>query len=171
MHGGLKMKNRGRNLLVFSTSFLFLFLACRDRHPVSILHPGEQWLSWDTAEKSNFVIAYIQGYGDGIESSCNSVKEALNRVELKDEKENRYYIFDTADCRSRLQIYTKMKLSTSREPDTSTYTDVVTGFYKNYPQYRGIPYVYLMQLLKGDNPPGVNQLYSMAQTGKMITRW
>ncbi len=169
------MKKRGRELLALAASVLVLFLGCRagSKPPqdVSILHPGEQWLSWGSAQRSTFVIAFLQGYGDGISGGCNSAKEALSTTELKDMKDNRYYIFDTADCRSRVPIYTKMKLYTSAEPDTSAYTNVITGFYQNYPQYRSIPYIYLMQLLRGNNPPGVNELYSMAQTGKMITRW
>jgi hypothetical protein len=171
MNGEQKMKNRSRELLAIATSVLFLFLGCGRQHPVSILHPGEQWLSWGSAEKSTFVIAYLQGYGDGISGGCNSAKEALSSAELKNTKDNRYYIFDLANCRSRIPVFTKVKLHTSGEPDTSAYTDVITEFYEKYPQYREIPYIYLMQLLKGDNPPGVSELYSMAQTGKMVTRW
>jgi hypothetical protein len=171
------MKNRSRELLAFAVSafLLLILIGCgagsKPQQDISILHPGEQWLSWNTAEKTSFVIAFLQGYGDGISGGCNSAKEALSKVELKDTSDNRYYIFDLADCRSRVPIYTKLKLSTSAAPDASAYTNVITGFYQNYPQYRNIPYIYLMQLLKGDNPPGVNELYTMAQTGKMITRW
>jgi hypothetical protein len=175
MENQKKMKSRSRELLTYAASVLVLFLGCRagskPSQDISILHPGEQWLSWSAAEKGTFVIAFLQGYGDGISSGCNSAEETLSKVELKDTKDNRYYIFDAADCRSQVPIYTKLKLRTSAEPDTSAYANVITGFYENYPQYRNIPYIYLMQLLKGENPPGVNELYSMAQTGKMITRW
>jgi hypothetical protein len=169
------MKNRHREILAFAVYAFILLIGCgagsKPQQDINILHPGEQWLSWGTAQKSTFVIAFLQGYGEGISGGCNSAKEALSKTELKDTKDNRYYIFDAADCRLRVPIYTKMKLYASAEPDTSTYTNVITGFYENYPQYRNIPYIYLMQLLKGDNPPGINELYSMAQTGKMITRW
>lgn len=134
-------------------------------------HPGEHWLSWSATERNYFVIGYIQGYGDGLLGGCQAAEDTLRHLELKNTRNNHYYIFDRVNCDHQAPVYTKLTLSPISGADVSAYIDVITKFYEEHPEYREIPYLYLIQQLKGENVPTADDLNSLAHAGKIRTHW
>lgn len=158
-----------------SAALLVLLLGCGPhavrQQGATFDHPGEQWLSWSTTERNYFVIGFLQGYGDGSVEGCQTAKKNLAEIELSQSSAHHPYTFDERDCYARVPTYTKLKFEPPNEPDTSVYTKVITEFYTKYPQHRNIPYLYLMQLLKGEKVPTASDINSMAQSGSIRTHW
>jgi hypothetical protein len=127
-------------------------------------HPGVQWLSLTPTERDLIVSGYIQGYGDGKNQAC----WAADKLFENDKPQSG---FPSVRCRESVEQYSHIEFSESGVPDFSPYTNAITEFYTKHPEYRDIPYVYLMQFLTGAKHKTADDLYSMAQTGTMITRW
>ena len=132
-------------------------------------HPGIQWLSWTPTERKNFVFGYTEGYGMGIYLACRSADHLFE----KDQPhlighDNVLSTYPSARCRRSVEQYSNVKLSVSAAPDYSAYTDVITTFYRNYPEYRDIHYINLITSLAGAKLRSVDDLYSMAKQGKFF---
>jgi hypothetical protein len=135
-------------------------------------NPGLQWLSWSSIDRSNFVYGYIEGYGEGMNRACLSANDLFDkdkpRVPGHDDVPS---TFPSARSRASVDQFSSLKVDVSKGPDYSPYTDVITAFYTQHPEYRNVPFVYLMQFLTDKEHKSADDLYSMAKSGKLSTSW
>ncbi len=73
--------------------------------------------------------------------------------------------------RASVEQYTALKMDTVKGPDFGPYECAITSFYAEHPEYRNIPFIYLMQLLMGSKSKTAEELYSLAKAGNLITSW
>ena len=66
-----------------------------------------------------------------------------------------------------MEKYSKATFREGQGLDLRAYTDVVTDFYTNHPEYRGIPFFNLMKLLSDGNNKTADQIYQMALRGEL----
>jgi hypothetical protein len=111
-------------------------------------HPGQQWLSWSSLERENFVYGYILGYGHGLNEACLAADDLFEKDKPRllghDDVPS---TFPSARCRARFEQDSMVKVDLSEGPDFSPYTTVITEFYKKHPEYRDIPITLLMESL------------------------
>jgi hypothetical protein len=126
---------------------------------------GEEWLSWSPTERSAFVRGYLTGYSTGTHAACNLTDDLFGagKPHRPDEQ-------PSARCEARLETYSKYGSGGGgQEPNVTSYTDVITSFYEEHPQYRTIPFVYLMSFLSDHHFKTTEDLYQMALRGQMRT--
>jgi len=163
------MKAHGKLIVV---GLLLLALVGCKSHSLDYKNPGLQWLSWSSIDRSNFVYGYIEGYGEGMNRACLSANDLFDkdkpRVPGHDDVPS---TFPSARSRASVDQFSSLKVDVSKGPDYSPYTDVITAFYTQHPEYRNVPFVYLMQFLTDKEHKSADDLYSMAKSGKLSTSW
>src|SRR5258708_25553340 len=168
------MNMKQRRLLVVGLLLLLCF-GCKSKSPRRdqlelYRHPGVQWLSWTPAEREKFVFGYEEGYGSGTYLACRSANDLF-------ETDKPHAIgydsvpstFPSARCRANIAQYSNVKFSETMVPDFSPYTDVITSFYNQYPEYPDIHSINLMAHLAGAKLKTVDDLYSLAKEEKLAT--
>jgi hypothetical protein len=113
---------------------------------------GGEWLSWSPKERSTYVDGFITGYLQGTNRACD---------------EHHPSDMPAARCLAGVEKYSKTRHTEASGPDFSAYTEVITEFYTQHPEYRGIPFVRLLQLLNDSNNKTADELYQMALKGEM----
>jgi hypothetical protein len=130
-------------------------------------HPGQQWLSWSSSERENFVYGYILGYTFGVSEACR----AADGLFEKDQPHVFGYddvpsTFPSARCRASVAQYLDVKIDSSRVPDFSAYTTVITEFYTKHPEYRDSQIALLMEALVGTKGLTADDMYRKWTTWK-----
>ena len=159
------MNLKRNELIVIGLSLLLSTLsAAQSQHLERVelfQHPGLQWLSWTPVERENFVYGYIHGYANGMNEACLAADELF-------EKDKPHVIghdnvpssFPSARCRRSVAQYPLIKISPTKGPDFSPYTEVITEFYTKHPEYRDTLFTRLMEFLASPKNLTSDDLYS-----------
>jgi hypothetical protein len=146
-----------RAFLVAGAFSVLLLTAIVAQVPQSQRDKGQEWLSWSPAERSAFIDGFVTGYTNGSHKACLATEglfEAGQPHQLADQP--------SARCLARLEMYSK---------DFDAYTTVITDFYAKHPEYRSIPFGYLIWFLTDNQYKTADQLYQMAQKGEIRTHF
>lgn len=133
---------------------------------------GVQWLGWSEDKRDLFVFAFIDGYKQGVSEACRAgdklfdFKNGVVPAHGKDE-----IPFPSGVCRLNTGDYSGCKVGAPEGHSCGAYTDIITAFYTKHPEYRSIPFEYLMQYLTDKEHKSADDLYSMAEAGMMRTSW
>lgn len=157
--------------------FLLSLIACNSHssfsgQAFSFAHSGAEWLSWSKTERENFVFGYVDGYEAGVGRACSATDDLFDKDKPRiPGYDNVPSTFPSARCRAFMARYTAFKSDVSPGPDVGQYVDVITEFYTKRPEYRNIPFEYLMDVLAGNKAKTADDLYSMAKSGTLKTDW
>ena len=119
---------------------------------------GEEWLSLELGARRLVIIAYKAGYSDGKVNACLFADQNFEVGKPSRNPEDMVI--------SRCKAGTK---SYSEQPEF--YVDLLTGFYEKYPEYKNIPYIYLMARLYDGGVKKPEELYHLAKTGGLRTNF
>jgi len=139
---------------------------------VSPRYSGAQWLGWDEVKRDLFVFAYIDGYKRGVSDAClagDRLFDFKNGAVPEHSKDEIPY--PSTLCRENSGEYSKCKVGAPEGTSCAAYTDTITAFYTQHPEYRSIPFEYLMQFLTDKEHKSADELYSTAKSGMMRTNW
>jgi hypothetical protein len=136
---------------------------------------GGEWLSWSPSERSNYIRGYLFGRSEGILEACR-VADLLFEVDKRHTPavENHASDLPSARCLAKVNEYSKYSKGPNapdQRQDFSAYTDVITQFYTKHPEYRSIPFPYLMDHLSDEKYRTADQLAQMAQKGGLAAVW
>jgi hypothetical protein len=114
------------------------------------------------------VVAYIDGLREGIGEACEFAEGPRDPINgtLSDPSHDA-----VAKCRADTTKYSRCNEGASEGPICSVYTQIITTFYTNHPEYQNMPIEYLMYYLSDKKHKGADELYSMAKYGEMRTSW
>jgi hypothetical protein len=133
---------------------------------------GEEWLSWSPAERSAYVVGYIDGDSSGSHGACEVAQDLFGtgkRYRLGDEHHPSE--MPSARCLASVEKYSRYTYKEGLAIDLTAYTTVITEFYTKHPEYRGIPYQYLMRSLSDSKYKTAEELYQMALRGNLDTKF
>jgi len=147
------------------TGLMYISLGChrapvipvenQPKRPVAL--DGKQWLAWQSSNREDFVSVYIGGYNKGVRDAC--VLHDLDPYVKPGHP---------GDCSAKAPRYS-LKSDSAGYPDLSKYTNVLTKFYTERPEYQSIPYVRLMPYLTDQQHKTADDLHNMAKAGKFPT--
>jgi hypothetical protein len=130
----------------------------QSRRPSRGPQAGVQCLSWTQQRRGDFVDAYLAGYLGGKSDACIAAAEIFEVGKtFSDPRED-----VSQRCFRQAKSYSR---------ETSDYVTVLTEFYTKYPQFRNIPYLYLMMMLRDDEYKTADGIYQMALKGEIRTRF
>lgn len=132
---------------------------------------GGQWLTWSQSQRDSFISAYVDGYGMGISRACSGTDRSLELPKDIPPHDKDEIVVPSTLCRAGVSEYSKCKPGSPEGQVCAAYTDVITAFYSDHPEYRQIPFEYLMQYLTDDQHKSTEDLYKMARYGEMRTHW
>ena len=115
---------------------------------------GKQWLAWQNSDREDFVVAYLSGHFFGVKEACDVHDDLAPTDELK----------HAVYCRAKAPRYS-YKSDSNGNPDLSKYTNVLTTFYTDHPEYQIVPCSRLMEFLTDDQHKTADDLYKMAKAG------
>lgn len=133
---------------------------------------GAQWLGWSGLTRDIFVFAFIDGYKQGVSDACRTgdrlfdFKNGVIPAHSKDEIPS-----PSTQCRANSGQYSHCRIGAPEGQACGAYTDIITSFYTKHPEYRKIPFEYLMQYLTDEEDKNADELYSIAKSGAMRTSW
>ena len=134
-------------------------------------HPGVQWLSWSGAERDNYILGYMDGYGVGAADACLTADSLFDldkpRVFGHDDVPG---TFPSRRCLESVPKHANVKISLSTGPDFSAYTTPITEFYMKHPDQRDTSVLMLLEMLKGADKVSGDDLYSRLTTEKTPRR-
>jgi hypothetical protein len=155
-----------RRYAILVTVLMCTWLGCR-KTPVTTVEnqprrpvtpDGRQWLAWQNANREAYITAYINGYFYGVKDACYVFDDLEPTVSLR----------HAVHCRATAPRYS-YKSDVAGYPDLSKYTNVLTKFYTEHPEYQSIPYVLLMPYLADQRHKTADDLYDLAKAGKFPT--
>jgi hypothetical protein len=129
---------------------------------------GGEWLSWTPEQRATYADGFITGYLQGFDLACEATDELFEVGQphsLGDEHHPSE--IPSARCLARMEEYSRASYTETTGPDFSAYTDVITEFYTEHPEYQDVPFVELMKQLSDRNHKTADQLYQMALKGKL----
>jgi hypothetical protein len=129
---------------------------------------GAEWLAWSPGERSTYVYGFISGYQEGTREACDTAERLfgdLKTYNLGDE--HHPSDMPSARCLALVEEYSNFKYTEALGLDFTSYTNVITEFYTKHPEYQGIPFGNLLELLSDRNPKTADQLYQMALKGEL----
>jgi len=153
-----------RKYAVLVTVLMCTWLGCH-RAPVVVAtdnqkHPmppdGKQWLAWQISNREEFVSAYVGGYSVGAPDACNVFDDLEPTISLR----------HAVHCEAKAPRYS-FKSDGAGYPDLSKYTNVLTKFYTEHPEYQSISYFQLMPYLTDQEHKTADDLYKMARSGQI----
>jgi hypothetical protein len=153
-----------RTLLVAGASAVFLLVVNAGSIPPTQPDRGQEWLSWSPAERNVYIDGFVTGYQGGTHRGCE-VADELFEVG----KPHRLGNQPSARCFARLETYSKYSYKDSA--DFTAYTTVITEFYTKHPEYRGVPFFYLLSFLSDRQFKTADELYQMALKGELRTNF
>ena len=128
------------------------------RRPSRGPQAGMQWLSWTQQRRSDFVDAYLAGYLDGKSDACIAAAEIFDVGKtFSDPREDA-----SQRCFRQAKSYSR---------NISDYVKVLTDFYTKYAQFKNIPYLYLMTILRDDQYKTADGIYQMALKEEIRTHF
>jgi hypothetical protein len=157
--------------------FTSLIIGCKLNHSAdSQLHarrePGEKWLTWSGNQRDVFMAAYIDGYRAGINNACLATDQSLELKVAAASKIGAGNInLPSSVCRAGADSFSLCMADAHDDNLCGAYTQVITDFYTRHPEYRVIPVEYLMQFLVDRQQKDDSELYKMALSGSIRTKW
>jgi hypothetical protein len=150
------------------TTIALLLISCKaDKTPLEPWERGGDWISWTQSERNRYVIGFLDGYLMARHTACiaaDSLFEVGQPHRMGDEQHPTEY--PSGRCLASVDEYSRFKYINSMV-DLSAYTIPVTEFYVKHPEYRGILIPSLMEFLSDKQCSTSDQLFQMAQTGKL----
>jgi hypothetical protein len=166
--GNTTMTSSFRLVLAFclTTCSTSLFLAGQT---LSVHHySGEEWLSWNGSERDIYVRGYIDGNGWGTSSVCRTADDLFETNQGRHPGDETHPSdFPSARCLAKRPTYSKAGHDPGDLTGLSAYTGVITEFYTKHPEYRRVPFDYLMMQLNDKDFKTADQLFEMAKRGAM----
>ncbi len=146
----------------------FLLISCKtDKVRLEPWERGGEWLSWTQSERNRYVIGFLDGYLMARHTACiaaDSLFEVGQPHRMGDEQHPTE--FPSGRCLASVDEYSRFKYINSMV-DLSAYTVPITEFYAKHPEHRDIFVSSLMEFLSDKKCSTSNQLFQMAQTGKL----
>lgn len=134
------------------------------------VHPGsgEEWLSWNASERN----IYVRGYIDGNAWGTSSVCRAADLLFETNEEHHQGYAghpsdFPSERCLAKRPTYSKAHGGPNGPIGLSAYTGIITEFYTKHPEYRRVPFTFLMMYLNDKDFKTADQLFEKAKSGEM----
>jgi len=128
---------------------------------------GGEWLSWSAHERNRYVDGFISGYLKARLSACNAADnlfEVGQPHRLGDDQHPTEV--PSGRCLAAVDTYSRYKYLNS-SIDFTVYTNVITEFYTKHPEYQGIPFPHLIEVLSDKKCSTADQLYQMALKGEL----
>jgi len=148
--------------LCLATSAATFLLAGQIR-PVD-RYSGEEWLSWNGSERDIYVRGYIDGNGWGTSSVCRTADDLFETNQVRHPGDETHPSdFPSARCLAKRPTYSKAGHDPRDLTGLSAYTGVITEFYSKHPEYRRVPFDYLMMWLNDKDFKTADQLLEMAK--------
>ena len=134
---------------------------------VPSVHPGsgDQWLSWSASERDIFVSGYIDGFYAGTSRVCTAADDLFETNQGRHPGDETHPSdFPSARCLAKRPTYSKAHGSPNGPIGLSAYTGVITDFYTKHPEYRRVPFDYLLMMWLNDRDfKTADQLFEMAK--------
>ena len=145
-----------------------LLISCKaDKIQLEPWERGGDWVSWTQSERNSYFIWFLDGYLMARHTACiaaDSLFEVGKPHRMGDEQHPTEY--PSGRCLASVDEYSRFKYINSMV-DLSAYTIPVTEFYAKHPEYRGILIPSLMGFLSDKQCSTSDQLFQMAQIGKL----
>jgi hypothetical protein len=128
---------------------------------------GGEWLSWSTNERNKYVDGFISGYLKARVTACNAADnlfEVGQSHRLGDDQHPTEV--PSGRCLAAVDTYSRYKYVNSAI-DFTAYTNVITEFYTKHPEYEGIPFPLLIEVLSDKKCSTADQLYQLALKGEL----
>jgi hypothetical protein len=113
----------------------------RAKTEVATPFSAEMWLQWDKSSRMAFVLGNLRGHWDGVTDGCGDAKRAVSSLPgisgFTPEVADEMYL----DCGKYYKPSNRA---------IESYEEVVTNFYKRYPEDRIIEIPDVLRLLEGD---------------------
>jgi hypothetical protein len=150
------------------TAVVLLLISCKaEKVRPEPFGSGGEWLSWTQSERNRYVIGFLDGYLMARHTACiaaDSLFEVGQPHRMGDDQHPTEY--PSGRCLASVDEYSRFKYIDSMV-DLSAYTIPITEFYAKHPEYRGILVPSLMEFLSDKKCSTSDQLFEMAQTGKL----
>lgn len=157
---------------------LIFLVGCNSRSPSNVStdpsqYRGAKWMAWDDAQRDAYVRAYVDGYRTGAHDACENSDKVLEirKGAAIPEHGKDEIVVPSGVCSVNAGDYSGCKPGAPEGQVCNAYTQVFTAFYTKHPEYRSIPFEYLMQYLTDKEHKSADDLYSMAKAGMMRTSW
>jgi len=138
-----------------------------DPGPPGTNREGGEWLSWSANERNRYVDGFISGYLKARLTACNAADnlfEVGQTHRLGDDQHPTEV--PSGRCLAVVDTYSRYKYLNSSINFTA-YTNVITEFYTKHPEYEGIPFPHLIEVLSDKKCSTADQLYQMALKGEL----
>jgi len=152
------MTTRTWILLIVGVFSVLLLKGMAEEPPSSAVVTGEEWLSWSPEQRTVFVDAYLMGYLRGKSNAC------IGAAELFEVGKPVHDLNESVDRRC-------FRHAKSYSRGADHYANLITEFYREHPEYRNIPNVYLMVLLTDDRYKTADEIYEAAVKGEIRTNF
>lgn len=155
---------------LWATGVLIILVTARTSGQLSLkdAERGGQWLSWGEAERAAYVEGFISGSLQGSHQACDLADQLFATAKtyhLGDDK--RPSDMPSARCLARTVTYSRMFFNNDANLELSAYTDVITEFYMKHPEYDGILFPSLLEMLSDKKSKTASELYEMALKGEL----
>jgi hypothetical protein len=163
------MRRTTRVFLIVTAFIVLTFVSVAAQVRPDQLDRGGEWLSWTPGQRATFVDGFVAGYLQGTHSACEVAEQLFVKPGKKYRIGDEHHPSEipTARCLARMEEYSKFKYDETSGPDMRAYTDVITEFYTNHPEYRAILFVDLLKALSDRTYKTADQLYQMAVNGDL----
>ena len=124
-------------------------------------------MSWTTNERNRYIDGFISGYLKARLAACNAADnlfEVGHPHQLGDDQHPTEV--PSGRCLAAVDTYSRYKFVNS-SIDFTAYTNVITEFYTKHPEYQGIPFPHLIEVLSDKKCSTADQLYQMALKGEL----
>jgi hypothetical protein len=154
--------------LLGATMIALLLISCKtEKVRPEPLERGGEWLSWTLSERNRYVIGFLDGYLMARHNACiaaDSLFEVGQPHRMGDEQHPTE--FPSGRCLASVDEYSRFKYVDSMV-DLTAYTIPITEFYAKHPEHQGIAVPSLMEFLSDKKYSTSDQLFQLAQTGKL----
>ena len=124
------------------------------------LSPGEAWLSMKPQHQVPFLAGIIDGLNQGLRHCSGEIAFALaTRLSSNVPPDNKLTI-DSLIQQTRIWSKSSVVVFKYSKPLTD-YADILTKFYRSYPQYHALFPAYLMIYMDDQHAMGVVELYAL----------
>jgi hypothetical protein len=160
----MAMTSRRRLVVVICLTAIATTLLLTGQVPSVHHYSGEEWLSWSGSERDIYVRGYIDGNGWGTSSVCRTADDLFETNQGRHQGDETHPSdFPSARCLAKRPTYSKAGHDPRDLTGLSAYTGVITEFYSKHPEYRRVPFDYLMMWLNDKDFKTADQLFEMAK--------
>jgi hypothetical protein len=160
--------------MAWSTRYLagiavaLLLVSCKPEKARSqLVERGAEWISLTQSERYRYVLGFLDGYLTARHTACvaaDTLFEVGQPHRMGDEQHPTEY--PSGRCLASVDEYSRFKY-TGSPADLSGYVNPITEFYVKHPEYRDIPFPFLMEFLSDKKCSTADELFQMALKGKL----